>query len=511
MHTGLKGRLTDDTLGLSEVLHESAVLLFGDHAMPAQKARTLPSWQTGDELCCSNGRCRVENSLSPCRILFVVMRGFVAHTDAEVGRFLETVRSGPNADNTLIMYIVGDNGAAGAGELDGSVSWTKTVQEQLQRIDELGSAKVPDNIYSKGWGWAGGTPFQWWKTIASHFGGTRDPLIVSWPAGIKDKGGLRTQFTHVNDVAATIYDVVGIAFPSAVNGVSQQLLDGVSFAQTFDHASAPSNHRTQYFEILGNRAIYQDGWVAAARHQLGGWFGEEADPALDRWELYHVATDFSEAQDLASKYPDKLKELQAAFDREARKNDVYPLGAAFGLGKPSLLAGKQEIVYSPGIYRIPDALLPRFGESSYRLTATVVVPANGAEGILVSHGDRVNGFVLYVKEGHLIYENKSGVHHETIASQTTLPQGDVAIAFEFERDQEQKTEDAKNGWSGSSGVGHLYINDQLAGEEKFSSVQMPPMDPALFIGYATGSPVSNAFVQPFPFTGIFKELKVELK
>ena len=180
-------------------------------------------------------------------------------------------------------------------------------------------------------------------------------------------------------------------------------------------------------------------------------------------------------------------------------------------GKPSLLAEEREIVYSPGTYRIPETLLPRFGLSSYRLTATVVVPPNGAQGIIVSHGDRVNGFVLYVKDGHVMYEDRAGVHHNVIALKTTLPQGEITIAFEFDRDKQQKTADVKRPWlEGNTGTGRLYINGQLSAEVKFPAVQMA-INTALFIGRATGSPVSDKFVQPFPFTGTLKEVKVEWK
>ena len=430
-----------------------------------------------------------------------VYAGFVAHTDAEVGRFLKTVRSGPDADNTLILYIVGDNGPAVAQGLDGVASGLTTTQDQLQHIDDLGSASIPFNSYSDGWGWVGSTPFQWWKGIASHFGGTRNPLVVSWPARIKDKGTLRSQFTHVNDVAATVYDVAEIAFPSAVDGVAQESLDGVSFAKTFDNASAPSKHRTQYFEMIGNRAIYQDGWVAAARYQGA------TDYAQDRWELYHITEDFSQSDDLATKYPEKLKELRAVFNQEARENDVYPLRPSLSPAeKYSSLAGRQEIVYFPDTYRIPRTILPDFRESSYRLTATAIIPPNGAEGIIVSKGDRVNGFVLYVEDGHVIYENRAGDYHQVMRSKTILPQGDVTIAFEFERDSGHR----KTRWLENSGVGRLYINGQLCDEAQLITVFMPKF-PALFIGRATGSPVSNAFEQPFAFTGTLKEVKVELK
>ena len=263
-----------------------------------------------------------------------VYAGFVAHTDAEVGRLLEKVRSGPDADNTLIIYIVGDNGAAGQMGLDGGfVGKLTTVQEQLQHIDDLGSEKVARNFYSAGWAWVGSTPFQGWKRIASHLGGTRNPLIISWPAHIKDKGGLRSQFTYVTDVAATIYDVTGIPFPSSVNGTPQQPLDGVSFAHTFNNVDAISHHYVQYFEVRGYRAIYKDGWVAAARHRTpwDWWDKNEKNDNYqdDRWELYHVATDFSQAHDVAAQYPEKLKALRTLFHQEASRNNVYPLGASF--------------------------------------------------------------------------------------------------------------------------------------------------------------------------------------
>jgi len=437
-----------------------------------------------------------------------VYAGFVAHTDHEVGRLLETIRSGPNADNTLILYIVGDNGAAGFGRLDGLTSVGDTVETQLPHIDELGSPEIPYNMYSMGWAWAGDTPFQYFKTIASHFGGTRDPLVVSWPARIKDKGGVRSQFTHVNDVAPTLYDVIGIPFPSTVNGSAQQPLDGVSFAPTFDDVSAPSSHHTQYFEMMGNRAIYQDGWVAAARHQspMKEFSEKLTNPDDDRWELYHVAEDFSEAHDLAKDNPEKLKELQAIFDVEARKNDVYPLLAQFGPGKPSLTLGKRKFVYYPDVPRIPDALVPDLGQSSYQMTADVIFPESGAEGVIASYGTRLNGFVFYVKDGHLIYENRAGTQHDTIVSQMTLPRGRVALRFQYERSKADKSHNEGS----ASGIGRLFINGQLAARTTLSRVALP-REIGLFLGRAGGSPVSTAFVQPFTFTGTLEKVTVEMQ
>jgi arylsulfatase len=451
-----------------------------------------------------------------------VFAGFLAHTDHEVGRLVRTIQRGPQGDNTLILYIVGDNGASGEGGLEGhdyipDGIGAPGVQERLRHIDELGGEPLI-NDYATAWAWATNAPFQWTKQIASHFGGTRDPLIVSWPARIMDRGGLRDQFTHVNDVAATLYEVTGVPFPSVVDGVEQQPLDGTSFAYSFDSATAPSRHRTQIFEQVGNRAIYQDGWVAAARHTLP--WQEQAyngkDFEKDRWELYRVETDFSEADDLAALYPQKLKELQAVFDAEAHKNNVYPLGAggwSMDKGQPSPVAGRREFVYYPDLPRtrgtstasvVPDFL------KSHRITADVVIPETGAEGVIISEGSRYGGFVLYVKDNHLVYENNSRTPVNmmtTITSQAPLPYGRISLAFEYARDE--ATEKKTTSRTDSSGTGRLYVNGQLAGEAHLTRTRLSLG--SFGVGQAFGSPVSPAIVAPFRFSGTLEWVKVELK
>lgn len=445
-----------------------------------------------------------------------VYAGFVAHTDAQVGRLLEAVRSAPGGDNTLIMYIVGDNGAAGEWSLHGSTSITFDVQEQLKDLDKLGGPEVSFNIYSKGWAWAGSSPFRYWKTIASHFGSTRNPLVVSWPERIKMGGGIRSQFTHVNDVAATLYEAAGVTFPEIFAGVEQQQLDGASFLSTFNESGARSTHRTQYFEMRGNRAIYQDGWVASARHEGGEvWLpATNADFASDRWELFHVAEDFSEARDLAKSHPQKLKELKALFDSEAWKNDVYPLGGAFSRGKPSLTSERQEFVYYPSTSRIPDALIPVAftsyvsGQLSYRITADVLIPDQGAEGVLAAYGDRVSGFVWYVKDGCLVYENRVGAQRQVLVSQVALPRGRAMLAFALKRDELRKD---KPWWEqAASGTGYLYINGQLAAQAKLPAVWRASTR-ALWLGRSENLPVSPAFEPPFEFTGVLDKVTIELQ
>ncbi|MFA5058403.1 MAG: arylsulfatase [Opitutaceae bacterium] len=443
-----------------------------------------------------------------------VYAGFVAHTDHELGRLLRAVQQLPGGDNTLILYIVGDNGSCGECGLDGITDGRQTaIADQLQHIDELGGPQLPSNIYSAGWAWLGSTPFQWWKEIASHFGGVRDPLIVSWPAHIKDCGGLRSQFTHVNDVAATLYEVTGIPFPAVVDGIKQQPLDGVSFVQTFDHPEAPSRHRIQYFEMLGNRAIYQDGWVAAARHWMHWDNRLTSDYTHDRWELYNVDEDFSEAHDRAVQFPGKVKELQELFDAEARRNDVYPLGGVahipdFDKGKPSLTDHKGKFVYYPGIQRLPMEAIPSLSGKSYRITASAVIPDTGAQGVIVSYGGRGSGFAFYLKDDQLFYENNplNGMH-EVIASKIRVPRGNVVLSYEFIK------EGVKEGsiWGEiCSGTGRLLVNGQAVGEAKLSGV-IGSYFGSWGIGQAFGSPVSDAFQPPFRFTGTLTKVEMEVQ
>jgi arylsulfatase A-like enzyme len=258
-----------------------------------------------------------------------VYAAFLAHTDHEIGRIIQAAREGPHGDNTLVLFIAGDNGASAEGGFTGyEISRAQTLGQRLARLDEMGGVVAKgSSLYASGWAYALSSPFQWAKRIASHYGGTTVPLVVSWPARIKDQGGLRPQFSHLNDIAATVLEAAGIAAPEVVDGVKQLPMDGTSLVYSFDQPQAPSTHTLQIFEQVGNRAIYHDGWVAAVRHAFP-WNtpqDQNSDFRSDIWELYHVAEDFSQARNLAAQNPEKLKELQALFEAEARKNDIYPL------------------------------------------------------------------------------------------------------------------------------------------------------------------------------------------
>jgi arylsulfatase len=258
--------------------------------------------------------------------------GYLAFTDHECGRLLDAVKELPDADNTLVFYIVGDNGASSEGGFSGTANEVmnlngvpSSLADTMRILDEIGEPHTEPH-YPLGWAWAGNAPFQWVKQVASHLGGTRNPMVVSWPAKIKDTGTMRSQFTHLIDIASTILDVAQIPAPQSVNGVEQKPMDGVSIASTFYDAEARPVRERQYFEIFTNRAIYDKGWIACAQHSLP--WRQDLAPAHwenDRWELYNIDEDFSEAKDLAAQFPDKLAELKAIFDEEAEKNHVYPL------------------------------------------------------------------------------------------------------------------------------------------------------------------------------------------
>ena len=442
-----------------------------------------------------------------------VYAGFLEQTDYEIGRLIDAAHSTSTGNNTLIFYIAGDNGASSEGGLEGSDDFhtkqdvTASVNQRLAHMNELGGP-LHENHYASGWAWALCTPFKWQKLIASHFGGTRDPLVVSWPSKITDKGGLRTQFAHVNDIAATIYAVAGIEAPESVDGIKQLPLNGVSFAQTFSDVSAPSNHHVQIFEQWGNRSIYQDGWVAAARHTIPWKTGLKIkDSGFDKdvWELYHVSDDFSEAHDLASTNPAKLAELRKLFEHEAIANNIYPLGGGtIRTDMPVSTGEKKHFVYHAGLPRMQPFAAPKFGVS-HKITAHVTVPAKGAQGVLVSDGSRAGGFVLYIKDNHLIYENNITFEHERLVSSKEIPFGEVELAFEYIRSEE-----------GSGGTGKLYINSEVVGEKRFEKFGFDitgglKMMGSFGVGQSFASSVSKAFESPYKFTGSLHDLIVDLK
>jgi arylsulfatase len=369
---------------------------------------------------------------------------YTAQTDYEVGRLLDAVEQIGQMDNTLIFWEIGDNGASMEGTLNGVLNEMASLNGApedtsyvLQHIEEIGGPQCY-NHFPVGWAWAMNTPFQWGKQVAWHFGGTRNPLVISWPKRIKHKGGVRTQFHHVIDIEPTILEAAGIPEPSEVNGVTQKPLEGISMVYSFDDANAKEQRHTQYFEMFGNRAIYDDGWIAACRHGRLPWQTTGSfDFARDRWELYNLDQDFSEANDLSARNPEKLKALQDLFWVEAAKYNVLPLDDRFAERadpslRPSLIAGRAKFTYFAGAVRIPESSAANVKNRSYTITAYVEFPESGADGVLVAAGGTVAGYTLYTKSGRPTYEyNWFSQTRYKVTSSEKLQPGPATIRVEF--------------------------------------------------------------------------------
>jgi len=451
-----------------------------------------------------------------------VYAGVLAHTDHEIGRVIDAVADMGELDNTLVIYIMGDNGASAEGTLQGTSNEVgeaaNGVQESIEYLtsimDGLGGP-LYYNHYPVGWAHAMDTPFQWTKQVASHFGGTRNGLVISYPKRIKDKGGLRSQFAYVTDITPTILDLTRVAFPTVLNGAKQKPLEGVSLAYTFDDAKVPTRHTTQYFEMMGNRAIYHDGWVASTTPLRLPWVTYGATPSPDdfKWELYHVAKDFSEANDLAAREPAKLKQLQQVFDREARKYNVYPLDSSFAERvdpaiRPSLTRGRTEFTYYQGMIRIPEGTSPDVKNKSYSMTAMVEIPRVGANGVLGTLGGHFGGWALLVVDSKpefvFAYSNQPQDKYR-IASPLTLSPGKHTIAFDFKYD---------GGGIGKGGTGTLTVDGQQVAQGRIERTIRArfSLDETMDFGEDTGTPVVEDYAakMPFKFTGKLDKFVIHL-
>jgi arylsulfatase len=448
-----------------------------------------------------------------------VFAGFTAQTDFEMGRLLNAVRAQPDADNTLIFYIVGDNGSSAEGGLVGLLNENsffngipESLADNLKVIDELGGPKH-FNHFPAGWAHAMNTPFQWTKQIASHLGGVRNPLVVSWPSRIHDRGGIRWQFAHVIDIAPTIYEAVGIQPPNSLNGVAQKPIEGVSMAYTFDSAQAVGRHRTQYFEMFINRGIYHDGWWAASRAGIP-WDPTPApfDSDTLRWELYNIDKDYSQAHDLAAAEPARLRQLQDLWWAEASKYHVLPLDPrkverlnAELQGRPSPTAGRTSFTYYPGVTALPGGSAPNLLNKSWTVTADIAIPKGAANGVVWDMGALDGGFSLYVKNGKPVFAgNFLGRSYARATTAKALPSGHVMLRGEFAYD---------GGGMGKGATLSLYVNDQKVGEARMEKTHglALGLGATLDVGMDTGSPADEAYQSPFAFTGTINTVKIDLK
>jgi arylsulfatase A-like enzyme len=442
---------------------------------------------------------------------------FLEHTDYEVGRVVDALEEMGELENTLVIYIIGDNGSSAEGTLTGTLNeimslngFQPTFEEVLPRMDEIGLPGTTPH-YAVGWAWAGDAPFQWTKQVASHFGGTRNGTIISWPKRITDTGKVRSQFHHVIDVLPTILEVVGIAEPAMVDGVAQKPIEGVSMAYTFaaEHADTPSKRYTQYFEMLGNRALYHDGWIACCRHGRLPWQAESADFSQDTWELYHIAEDFSERDDLAEKYPEKLRELQDLFFAEAARYNVLPLDDRFTERfdvtlRPSYFYGRQHVTFYPGMLRLPEGSAPKTNNVSHTITVDAEVPPAGAEGVLVCVGGDTAGWSLFMRNEKLIYHyNWFDMARYEVVSAKPVPRGKVTLKCEFVNETDVP---------GGPATVRLSFDGEVVGEGKIEKqVRSRFGVESLDVGMDTLSPVAKSYGdrRPFAFTGKIEKVQFD--
>lgn len=459
--------------------------------------------------------------------------GFQENTDYEIGRVIDSLKNLGIADNTVVMWIWGDNGASMEGTETGTFNEMTTLngiplnaEQQLQLMKQYGGLEAwggptTEPHYACAWAWAGNTPFQWGKQVASHLGGTRDPMVVWWPKGIHDGGGVRTQFTHLIDVAPTILDLAHVPQPSTVSGVKQMPMHGVSFAYTLANPKAEERHTQQYFEVFGNRGMYKDGWWLAWRLPRNPW---KLDPAAlanfapDKWnpeddpaELYNLNTDFSQSDNLAAKNPEKVRELKNLFWQEARKYQVLPLLSGlsmfFGPQFSPPQAEKTHFEYLSGTENIPPSVCPQTYNRSYTATADVVIPSDGAEGVIFANGSYLGGYALYVEDKKLKFTYSfEGIQDYSVTSSDTVPPGKATIKYEFICD--------KPGEKASGGTSKLFINGKQVAEGRIEhSIPVLTSAHAGFdIGKDNGLPVSRSYSDksPFAFTGQIEKVVFDL-
>jgi arylsulfatase A-like enzyme len=455
-----------------------------------------------------------------------VYAGYSENADWNIGRVVDAIEEMGELDNTIVIYIWGDNGASLEGSLTGTFNEAAmmngvplTEEQQLQLVlkwgglDAWGTDMMAPH-YSAAWAWAGNCPFQWGKQVASHLGGTRDPMVVHWPNGIREQGGLRSQFTHVNDIGPTILEAAGLPQPTHIDGVEQEPMHGTSFVYSLADAAAPERHTQQYFEILGNRGMYKDGWWLSTMMPRTPWKIDPETlkqfapgvwhPENDPVELYYLPDDYSQANNLAEQHPEKVEELQALWWEDARRYNVPPLLGGltgfFGMRPPP--AAQTKFTYYGDVQNVPPGTIPPIYNHSYTLSAELEIPEGGAEGVIVAEADHLGGFALFVDDGKLKHTYSFvGVFEYKQESDIPLPAGGVRVRMEFAADGAEPA---------TGGDVTLFINDEPAGRGRIEHTV-----PVRFSGYAgmdigrdNGMPVDRSYADrsPFAFTGTVKKV-----
>ncbi len=451
-----------------------------------------------------------------------VYAGFMEYVDHHVGRLIDSIKKLGLLDDTLVYYIIGDNGASAEGTLNGTyneminfngAAALETPEFLMERIDKLGGPESY-NHYAVGWAHAMNTPYQWTKQVASHWGGTRNGTIVHWPKGVKGKGEIRSQFHHVIDIAPTVLELAGLPQPVFVEGVQQRPIEGVSMAYSLNDAKAAEQHETQYFEMFGNRGIYHKGWTAVTRHKTPWLLQGEVTPPFDDdvWELYNTNSDWSQANDLSKQNPDKLHELQRLWLIEATRYNVLPLDDNVGArmnsdlaGRPVLIKGKSQILFG-SMGRLSENSVLNLKNKSHSVTAEIVVPATGAvEGVIVAQGGNIGGWSLYAKGGKLKYcYNLLGIHYFYVESKDPLPAGQHQVRMEFAY---------AGGGLGKGGTATLFVDGKQVGQGNVAATaaMVFSADDGCDVGKDTGSSVSQEY-KPTEntFTGTVKGVQLAI-
>jgi arylsulfatase len=459
-----------------------------------------------------------------------VFAAYFAYTDHEIGRVIQHIEDMGKLDNTLIIYIAGDNGNSAEGSLTGTPNEVASIQgvnvpveDQLRFYDAWGSDRTYPHM-AVAWSWAFDTPFSWTKQVASHFGGVRQGMAVLWPGHITDKGGIRHQFTHVIDIVPTILEAVGIKAPEVVDGIPQRPIEGTSFAYTFAHqnANALSRHHTQYFEMMGDHALYHDGWIASTKVIRPPWVTASAvsqDPAGYPYELYDLTKDWTQYDNVAAQHPDKVKELDALFWEEAQKYQVLPLDASVGARivapRPSLSAGRTHFVWSGEITGTPNGDAPSILAASYQFRAEVEIPQGGAEGMIVTQGGRFGGYGFYVLKGKpVLVWNLLDLKRVRWESPDVLTPGKHTLEFDFSYDGLGFGTLAFNNMSGigRGGTGVLKVDgNEVARQTVERTIPLIlQWDENFDIGADTGTPVAEDYQVPFRFTGKLVKLTLTI-
>ena len=448
-----------------------------------------------------------------------VFAGFAEYMDTEIGRLVKAISDMGQLDNTLIFYVVGDNGASAEGGMSGMFNEmtyfngiTETVQDIMKHYGELGGPNTYSH-YAAGWAVAGNTPFTWTKQVASSYGGTRNGMVVYWPKTIRAKGEVRSQWHHLIDIAPTILQAAGLPEPKVVDGVPQSPIEGVSMVYSFNDAKAKDTRLTQYFEIFGNRAIYNEGWLAGTVHRAAWETKPRATLETDVWELYDTSKDFSLTNDLARQNPAKLAEMQALFLKEAEKYRVLPIddrslertNAAL-VGRPDLMAGRTSLTVYEGMAGMSENVFISTKNVSHSITAEVEIPKGGAKGVILAQAGRFGGWSLYLKDGKPSYTyNFLGLQRFTVAAKQPVAAGKVTIRFEFAYD---------GGGLGKGGKGTLFVNGNKVAEGRIDRTQAMifSADEGADVGEDGETPVVETYgiAAPYKFTGKIARVTVDI-